>query len=389
MHGQLVHWFFLIFAGAAALAALALFTRTPLLIAYILIGCAFGPHSLALIADAATISEIAEIGIIFLLFLLGLDMQPRNLTRLLRESFAVAVLSSIAFFAIGAGIAAVAGATLFEAALVGGAATFSSTIIGIKLLPTTVLHHRHVGELLVSLLLLQDLIAILVLVVIGVGGGTESASALDYVRPLLALPVVIAAAFVGVRYLILPLVARFDVFHEFLFLVAIGWCLTVAVVARELGLSFEIGAFIAGISLATHPIAQYMAENLRPLRDFFLVLFFFSVGASFNPGTLYTVLMPAIVLALVLMAAKPIVFRILLVRAGETPSTAWEVGCRLGQMSEFSLMIAYLGAERGLLGADASHLIQGAAILTFLLSSYLVVFRFPSPISPLERLRRD
>jgi Kef-type K+ transport system membrane component KefB len=388
-HGQVIDWFFLIFAGAAALSAVALYTRQPLLIAYIAIGGAFGPHGLALIDDAELIGEIGEVGIVFLLFLLGLDMQPRNLTRLLRASFAVAAASSAVFFAIGAGVAAAVGSRLPEAVAVGVAATFSSTIIGIKLLPTTVLHHRHVGELVVSLLLLQDLLAILALVLLGAGAGAGPASAALYLLPLAALPLVLGLAFAGVRLLLLPLVARFDVFHEFLFLLAIGWCLGLAVAADTMGLSLEIGGFIAGVSLATHPIAQYMAESLRPLRDFFLVLFFFSVGAAFDATALPGVLLPAVLLATLLLVAKPITFRLLLAQQAEAPETGWEVGFRLGQMSEFSLMIAYLAAERGLIGMPTSYLIQAAAILTFLLSSYLVVFRYPSPISPLERLRRD
>src|SRR5690606_7984063 len=154
---------------------------------------------------------------------------------------------------------------------IGAAMMFSSTIIGIKLLPTTILHHRHIGDLMIGLLLLQDLLAIMVLVLLGAAGGDakEDARLWEIALPFLALPLLGAGAWLAVRYVLLPLITRFDRFHEYIFLVALGWCLGVAEVAELAGLSAEIGAFLAGITIATSPISQYIAVNLKPLRDFF------------------------------------------------------------------------------------------------------------------------
>jgi Kef-type K+ transport system membrane component KefB len=161
------------------------------------------------------------------------------------------------------------------------------------------------------------------------------------------------------------------------------------VLATKLGLSAEVGAFIAGVSLAAHPISQYIAENLKPLRDFFLVLFFFSIGAHFDVHYLHAVLIPAIVLAAAMLVLKPVIFRFLLTRVKESKATAWEVGWRLGQISEFSLLIAYLAGGSMMLTQSASSLIQAATILTFIATSYMVVFRYPSPLAFSEKLRRD
>ena len=177
--------------------------------------------------------------------------------------------------------------------------------------------------------------------------------------------------------------------HEYIFLVPIGWCLGLAEMANLAGLSLEIGAFIAGVSIATSPIAMYIATNLKPLRDFFLVLFFFSLGAGFKLELLVDVIVPAIVLAAVVLAAKPAIFRLLLQGTRETREMGWEVGFRLGQISEFSLLIAFIASANGMMGDDASHLVQATAILTFLVSSYIVVFRYPSPIAVSDALRRD
>lgn len=389
MDQSLVFSFFLIFTGAAILATAALYTRQPLLVAYIVLGAALGPFGFGMVKDTKLLSDISHVGIIFLLFLLGLDMQPSHLIHMLRKATLVAIFSSIAFAGLGYGVGWMFGFTPTECVIIGVATMFSSTIVGIKLLPTTVLHHRHTGELVVGLLLLQDVIAIMVLLVMYSMGGEADTSYWDFAKTLVALPLLIGAAFVFVKYVLLKLIQAFDRFHEYIFLVAIGWCLGMAEAAHFVGLSAEIGAFVAGVSLATSPISQYIAESLKPLRDFFLILFFFSIGASFNLGLVEAIWFPSLVLAILVIGFKPLVFRLLLKRISETKELAWEVGFRLGQTSEFSLLIAYLATSSLMIGQEASHVIQATAILTFLLSSYIVVFNYPSPIAVSEKLRRD
>ena len=387
-HG-IIYSFFLIFTGAAVLATAALYTRQPLLVAYVALGCLIGPNGLALVADPDLLREVAEIGIIFLLFLVGLDLPPGKLKNMAGEGLLTALITTAVFFGIGFGLMKAFGFTNAEAIITGVAVTFSSTIVGIKLLPTTILHHRHVGEIVITLLLIQDLLAIFALVLIGGYGESLSATLSSLGTAFLALPVLVLAAFLAVRYLLLPLITRFDAFHEFIFLIAIGWCLGFASAAAFAGLSFEIGAFVAGVSLATSPISQYIAEHLRPLRDFFLVMFFFSVGAELNMGLLMEVFFPTILLAMALIAVKPAAFALSLKMQGEPSSSSWEVGYRLGQASEFSLLLSYVAGSAMLLGREAAHVIQGATVLTLIVSSYIVIFRYPSPIAISADLRRD
>ena len=387
MHVGIIESFFIIFTGAAALAAVALYTRQPLIVAYIAIGCLVGPHGIALVSDDRLLAEIGEIGIIFLLFLVGLDLPPAKLKDMIGESVLTALASTVVFFGLGFGVMFAFGFTLVEAAITGTACVFSSTILGIKLLPTTVLHHRHIGEIVISLLLIQDLVAIIALLVLA-GFDAQGSVLSTTLTVLVALPVVALVAYLGVRFFVVPLLKRFDVFQEFTFLLAVGWCLGIASLSQALYLSWEIGAFVAGVSLANSPIAQYITENLRPLRDFFLVLFFFAVGAAINPSMLLDVWLPTLVLAIVLVACKPPVFRALLRWQKEPDGVSREVGYRLGQTSEFSLLLVFV-AGAALLSAEAAHVVQGATVVTLLLSSYLVVFRYPSPIAVSERLRRD
>lgn len=382
--------FFLIFSGAAVFASLALYTRQPLIIAYITLGACIGPYGLSLVTDLSLLSDIGHVGIIFLLFLLGLDMQPQALWATLRKSTVVAVFSSGIFLATGFAVAKMFGFSDIDSLVVGATMMFSSTIIGIKLLPTTVLHHRHIGELMIGLLLLQDLLAIIVLMVL-LSAASDSTRSMgtDLAMLFVSLPLLAGAALLFVRYILLPLITRFDRFHEYIFLLAIGWCLGLAEAAAALGLSAEIGAFIAGITIATSPISQYIAVNLKPLRDFFLILFFFSVGARFNLAVLHEVLAPALVLSMLVLGLKPVVYRYLLKGVSEHRSLAWNLGFRLGQASEFSLLIAYVAIGGALISEQASLLIQATTIITLLVSSYIVVFNYPTPIAISDRLRRD
>lgn len=387
MQPGVIESFFIIFTGAALLATVALFTRQPLLIAYIALGCALGPNALAWIPDSNFINDIGQFGIIFLLFLLGLDLPPSKLKTMLAESIVTALASSVVFFGVGYAVLINFGFTNSEAVIGGLACVFSSTIIGIKLLPTTVLHHRHIGEIVISLLLIQDLLAIFTLLVLAGYGSNDTAY--NVLTVVVTFPLVLAGAFLGVKFLIIPLLKKFDAFHEFIFLLAIGWCLAIASASHMSGLSLEIGAVVAGVSLANSPIAQYITDNLRPLRDFFLILFFFSVGAAIDLAILLDVLAPTLLLALILVLLKPLTFRILLTSQGESKPDSWEVGFRLGQGSEFALLLTGVGISQALLDENVAQVLRGAIVITFVVSSYLLIFKYPTPIAVTASLRRD
>ena len=379
---------FLIFTGAAVLATVALYARQSVIVAYILLGMAIGPSALGLVGDVTLLQELSHVGIVFLLFLLGLNLHPQDLWNMFRKATVVTLVSSVLFAVLGAATSRVFGYSVTEAIVIGAAMMFSSTIIGLKLLPSTVLHHQHTGEIIISVLLLQDLIAIVILLVLhgvaNVGDGWQHAAVLS-----LALPGILLFAFGFARFVLTRLLARYDTIKEYIFLLAIGWCLGMAELAEALGLSPEIGAFIAGISVATEPISRFIAESLKPLRDFFLVVFFFSLGAAFDLSAMQQVFLPAAILAAIALLVKPLVFKRLWVWEGEDPRTATEIGARLGQISEFSLLIAVLATRSDVIGMQASYLIQLATLITFIVSSYFIVLRYPTPIAVSDRLRRD
>jgi Kef-type K+ transport system membrane component KefB len=387
-HDSILFSIFLIFTGAAVLAAIALYARQSLLVAYILLGGLVGPWGLKLVSDAAIIQQIGHIGIIFLLFLLGLNLQPAQLVRMLREAIMVTVISSLFFGIVGMLTGWAFGYSHLESLIIGAVMMFSSTIIGLKLLPTTALHHRHVGQVMISILLLQDILAIGILLFLE--GLSHTGMEWQQVASLaLSLPLLVIISLLFERFILQRLMRRFDTIQEYIFLTAIGWCLGIAQLAEMMGLSYEIGAFIAGVSLATNPIALFIAESFKPLRDFFLIMFFFSLGASFNITILPDVIIPAAVLASLMLVLRPIVFARLLRQSGESSGLSNEVGVRLGQVSEFSLMIAVLALNAGAIGSRASYLIQATTLITFIVSSYIIMLNYPTPIAVSDRLRKD
>jgi Kef-type K+ transport system membrane component KefB len=237
-------------------------------------------------------------------------------------------------------------------------------------------------------LLLQDFVAIAILLLLeGLAKGAMPWS--EAIVFVIALPVIGAVAYLCQKYVLITLIQRFDTIKEYVFLLAVGWCIGLAQLANVLGLSYEIGAFIAGVALATSPISFYISENLKPLRDFFLIMFFFSLGASFELPVLPQVLAPALILAVVVLAIKPLVFKTLLLREGEREKISWQIGTRLGQMSEFALLIAVLAVDAEVIGSRASYLIQATTLFTFIVSSYVIMLRYPTPIAVSDRLRRD
>ncbi len=384
---SIVFSIFLIFAGAALLATVALYLRQALLIAYLVLGAVLGPWGLKLVTDADLIQDMARVGIIFLLFLLGLNLSPHKLLQLLRETTLVTLTCSLVFSTAAAGVAWLFGFGLFDVVVIGMSAAFSSTIIGLKLLPTTVLHHRHTGEVIISVLLLQDLIAIIAMLVLqGMGQGDVPWAEMAWL--FITLPAICAVTWSCQKWILIPLWARFAQIQEYVFLLTIGWCLAVAQLAEYLGLSYEIGAFIAGVAIASTPMALYIAESLKSLRDFFLVMFFFGIGAGFDLQAAVDVLVPATLIGVGLLLLKPLVFRFALVRQSESDSLAWETGVRLGQMSEFSLLIVFVASSHGLISDDASLLVQIATLISFVFSVWYIVMRYPTPIAVNEQLRR-
>jgi len=385
--------------GAAGLAVLAGVARQPIIIAYVLAGVLFGPHSpwpaLRMVQHIDFIRNAGALGLVLLLFLLGMVLHPDRLLKMFRQASLTTLATSVAFFGIGfaavAGVSAAAPTvyplTAIEAVYVGFAVAFSSTLLVVKLLPTRRLHESAVGTLVIGILIVQDALAILVLMVMAFWTAARGGDTGVYWKVPLGLGM-LAAAFPVEQYALRRLMRKVETYPELLLVLSLAWCLLFAEAARGLGFSREIGAFVAGLAIARSPISLYIWEKVAPLRDFFIVLLFFSLGAMVNVADTLAVLPLAAGLALVLAILKPRLFRAALRIEGTPRALAREAGWRLGQSSEFALVIAFLALQFGHIGQTAFELILVTTLLSFIISTYVVVLKYPTPLGVSEGLRQ-
>lgn len=386
-YSNIIYQLVVIFIGATAFATAFLYLKQPVMLAYIVFGMVAGPWGLGIIKTADHIEQLSHLGIILLLFLIGINLQPERLYKVFSKTALLTLLTSTLFMLLTAAITGLFGYGLRESLVIGAAMMFSSTIVGLKLIPTTALHHKHSGEMMVSVLLMQDVIAIVLILMLSTG--SQENIPLTALWLMAKLIVLVLVSFLAVRYVINALFQRFDIIAEYVFLLSLGWGLLGAGAGHYLGLSYEMGAFVAGVTFASSPIAMVVAENLKPLRDFFLILFFFAIGANINFLMAGRVLLDASIIAVALVLLKPLIFRYGFRRIGEKPAVALELGSRLGQASEFSLLVAFTALSSGLISMQASYLIQSVVVITFILSTYWVVYKYATPISSDAAHRKD
>ncbi|MCK5002853.1 MAG: cation:proton antiporter [Gammaproteobacteria bacterium] len=386
-YSNIIYELVVIFAGATVFATLFLYLKQPVMLAYIVFGMIAGPWGLGVIKHAEHIEQLSHLGIILLLFLIGLNLQPERLLKLFSKTALFTLITSALFMLLTAAMAKLFGYGMRESLIIGAAMMFSSTIVGLKLIPTTTLHHRHRGEMMTSVLLLQDVIAIVLILMLS--SGAEENVQLTALFLLVKLIVMVLVSFFSVRYVVNALFQRFDIIAEYVFLLSLGWGLLGAGVANYIGLSYEMGAFIAGVTFASSPVAQVVAENLKPLRDFFLILFFFAIGANINLLMAGRVLLDASIIAVALVLLKPLIFHYGFQWIGEPEHTSLELGSRLGQASEFSILVALTALSGGFISEQGSYLIQTVVVMTFILSTYWVVYKYPTPISSRATHRKD
>ncbi len=369
----------LIFIGASLLSTIFLQFRQPIILAYIALGMIVGPWGFGVIKDPSHIKHMSHLGIILLMFLLGLQLHPQNLVKLLKRTSLITIATCAVFVVPVYFITQIFGFFPKDGLIASLALMFSSTLIGLKLIPPRSDKYRHMGEVVVSILLFQDILAILLILIIN---GNGSMNLLNEVLLLLGKSIFFAAlAFIIVESILLKFFNKFGMVQDYIFLMSIGWCLLGAETALYLGLSYEIGAFIAGISLGASPLALKISGGLKPVREFFLILFFFSIGAQFDLFISTKVWAPALTIALFLVCLKPIAFHLAFRRGKETRHDSWELGFRLGQSSEFSILVSFSALKACVIEPKTAYLIQLATILTFIISTYIVVYKYKTPIS--------
>ena len=363
----------LVIAIAAVVSIVMRLLKQPLIMGYILTGVLVGPSLLNIVHAKEAFETFAEIGIALLLFIIGLGLNIGVIRNLGKVSLITAASILLIVGSIGHFAALLLGFDNTTAILLGIALFFSSTIIILKVLSD---HHetgRLYGQIAIGVILLDDIVATIALVVVAMMATDQTSSSAFMILGLKALGLAVGLVIAG-RYVVPRLAKMMARSSELLFLFSIGWGLSVASLFDVAGFSHELGALFAGVSLAGLPYATEMAAKLKPLRDFFIVLFFVSLGELFTFDSMASSIVPALVLSVVVMVGKPIFTMAALGRLYYTKLTSFKTAIHLSQISEFSIILIIFAASVGVADKSAVPVVTLVALITIGVSTYLMQY---------------
>ncbi|MBI2572534.1 cation:proton antiporter [Candidatus Woesearchaeota archaeon] len=364
--------FALIFAIVLLFAAFARVLKQPLIIGYILAGIAVGPFFLNLVQSSETVSTLAQMGVTFLLFIVGISLNPKVIKEVGKVSLITGIGQVIFTSIIGFGICKLLGYSTLTSVYVSVALTFSSTIIIMKLLTDKRDLDTLYGKIAIGFLIVQDLIAILILVILS---SVPSGENIGAVAIHTLLKIVIAIGILGIiSWKVLPPVTRFIAkSQEFLLLFSIGWCFVVAAIFYYFNISIEAGALLAGVTLSSSAYSYEISSKIKPLRDFFIMLFFVLLGSQMTFANLSSYVIPIIVLSLFILVANPLIMFLLMSWLGYTKRNSFFTGLIVAQISEFSLVLVALGVQLGHVNQEILSLVTFVGLITIAGSTYLVL----------------
>lgn len=364
-----------ILALTVSIALVMRLLRQPLMVAYIVAGIVAGPLFLNLVDGEQKFFEVlAEFGIVLLLFIIGLSLNLDYLKRLGRSVLIGGLLQFALTTLIGYGLLQWLGLGRLPSLFLSMAVAFSSTIIVVKLLGDKKDSEALYGRFVIGLLLVQDIIAITILIFLNTIGGNGGAwyeiLIITVSRGLLLLGVVFLLA----RYVLPFLIERVAHSGELLFIFTIAWCFGVASLVYWAGFNLEIGAIIAGISLGASPYQPQIASRIRPLRDFFIVLFFIVLGSEIQLGQTAAALPPALVLSAFILIADPLILYGIMRYLGYTRHSAVLAGITAAQVSEFGFILIFKAQSLGYLQGNELTVLTLAALITIVVSSYAITY---------------
>jgi Kef-type K+ transport system membrane component KefB/DNA-binding NarL/FixJ family response regulator len=373
-HSHLLYDIGLSIVAATLLAYVARATRQPLLLAYIIAGVIIGPLGLGWIKDRSTILTLSELGLAFLMFIVGLEIDLKKLMATGRNATIVTLVQVAGSGVLGWGLARLLGVEGLPALYLGAAVAFSSTMVVVKLLADRAELDTLPGRVTLGILLMQDVAAIIVLAIQPNIGGD------------LPLGVMALAAFKGLglgagailiaRYGLARLLRWVAMFPEIMLLSAITWCFVVCYAAMKLEFSIAMGALIAGVSISAFPYALEVVAKIRSLRDFFVTLFFVALGMLLENLT-WAVVGTALVLSLLTFISRPLTIWPVLRILGYDNRVGILSSIHLSQISEFALVIALLGLAKAHIEPDLISLIVLTLVITSTASTYLIQFSHP------------
>lgn len=370
-----------LFSGLSILivvgATVAMFMRyigQPLLVGHIITGIIVGPALLHVVQSEEDLRVFGELGIALLLFIIGLGLNPGVVKEVGKASFAVTLsqitLTTLAGLLVGRSI----GLELREALFLGIGFAISSTIVALKLLSDKKEQGRLYGKLTIGATLVEDIVAAILLLLVASAQNGQWLT----IDPLLSLTIKALAIGLAMYVVVSRLLPKIEKFlasdQELLFLFAIAWGLGTSALLAEAGFSLALGALAAGVFLAPRPYAQEIASKLRPLRDFFVIVFFITLGAGLAFDNFNDLILPIIAGTLVVIIFKPLIILSVLGILGYTKRTSFKTATTLTHVSEFSIILVVLGVSQGLIGQNVVTILTFVTLISIAISTYLITY---------------
>ena len=365
----------IIIVAAAIIGLIANQTGQPTIVAYLLTGLLLGPAVLGVVTPGEITATMAKLGLAFLLFLLGSKMRIEDVEHVLRPVVNVSLPQMALVCLTGLATASLLGFSLWESLLIGVTVMYSSTAVVIKMLTDKDEVTSLPGKIDVGILLVQDIVVVILLTVLASGRPDSVADVGIVLVTILGL--VAGIGFVTAaasRYLLPKMFRRIADNKDVFLLVAVAWAFLFIFVSDALGLSIEMGAFIAGVALAQLPYSTELRERIAPLTDLFILTFFVSIGLRMEPAALFAYWQEAVIAAVVLMPAKFLIFFALLDWQGFSLETTFLGSTNMIQVSEFALVAGAVAVASGLVEDSILGFLSLLAILTMSISVYVIKY---------------
>ena len=347
--------------------------KQPIVIGYIIAGMIISPYIISFGASQETLDLFSQFGIAFLLFMVGLHMNPKVIKEIGTTSLIIGIVQIFLTFVLGFFISSILGFDNITSAFIGIALAFSSTIITMKLLSDKKQIDSLYGKISIGILIIQDVVAIAVLIFISSVSNAGDVSSLA-VKGLLGGGGLIAILFLLGFFVLPKIMKKIAQSQELLFLFSITWAFVVAALFSYIGFSIEIGALIAGVVLSISPYTIEISSKIRPLRDFFLIIFFIILGFHIPILSMNLIIVNALIFSLIALIFKPIILMGLTAMLGYTKRTNFLVGTTLGQISEFSLIVLGLGVSAGLISGEILSTLTLTSVITITISTYMIIY---------------
>jgi Kef-type K+ transport system membrane component KefB len=375
---DLFYQFALVMLVAAAVGGLAIRLKQPLIVSFLAVGIIVGPSALGLIEPNREMDLLSKMGIASLLFLVGLKLDLHLIRTLGPVALATGLGQVLFTSGAGFGIALLLGMSVVPAIYVAIALTFSSTIIVIKLLSDKrELDSLH-GRIATGFLIVQDIVVVLVMIALNAFGSGEGGNLgtefLLVIAKGIGFLMVVALL---MKFVLPPLLHTMAISPELLVLFGVAWAFTLAAVGDMLGFSKEVGAFVAGVSIASTQYRESIGARLVSLRDFLLLFFFLDLGARLDLGLLGAQVFPALILSVFVLIGNPLIVIAIMGGMGYRKRTGFLAGLTVAQISEFSLILAALGLSLGHIQPETMGLVTLVGLVTIGLSSYMIIYSHP------------